>query len=120
MMLLDPYDRDVVCPIVACNESAARMNGYSRAELIGKPISLLTRDPDTYEELATYIDRLHEEGLISEDDIHYRKNGTEFPLEFRLSWSTLEVENSYWGSTETSHSERCSRKPWHAKQCTTI
>ena len=82
MVLLDPHDPVVVCPIVACNESAARMNGYEREELLGKPISLLTRDPDTHEELQTYVDRLRAESIISEDDIHYRKNGTEFPLEF--------------------------------------
>ena len=28
MMLVDPHDPVIVAPIIACNESAARMNGY--------------------------------------------------------------------------------------------
>ncbi|HEV3312573.1 MAG TPA: diguanylate cyclase [Chloroflexota bacterium] len=89
MVLLDPHDPNVVCPIVACNESAARMNGYERAELIGKPISLITRDPDSHAELETYLHRLREEGVISEEDIHYRRNGSEFPIEFSTVMVTI-------------------------------
>lgn len=89
MILVDPHDPKVVAPIIACNESAARMNGYTREELLGKPISLLTRDPDSHEELQTYIDRLRTEGLIAEEDVHYRKDGSAFPLEFSTVMITL-------------------------------
>jgi diguanylate cyclase (GGDEF)-like protein/PAS domain S-box-containing protein len=89
MMLIDPSDPVVVAPIIACNDSAARMNGYSREELIGKPVSLLTRDPALHEELMKYVNRLRQEGLIVEEDIHYRKDGTTFPVEFSTVLVTI-------------------------------
>ena len=52
-----------------------------RDELIGKPISLLTRDPESHDELLTYVDWVRAEGLISEEDLHYRKDGSSFPVE---------------------------------------
>lgn len=89
IVLLDPHDPDVVCPIVACNESATQMNGYSRGELVGQPISVLTRDPATHEELATYVDRLRREEMITEDDIRYRKDGSAFYIEYSTVIITL-------------------------------
>jgi len=89
MMLVDPHDPVVVGPIIACNESAAAMNGYTREELLGKPISLLTRDPESHQELKTFVDELRSMGVIAEEDIHYRKDGTPFHIEYSTVLITI-------------------------------
>jgi diguanylate cyclase (GGDEF)-like protein/PAS domain S-box-containing protein len=88
-LLLDPHDPDIPSPIVACNESAARMNGYAREELIGQPISILTGEPETHADVAEYVDQLRQEAMISAEAVHYRKDGSAFPMEFSTAIITL-------------------------------
>jgi diguanylate cyclase (GGDEF)-like protein/PAS domain S-box-containing protein len=89
VVLLDPHDQVALCSIIACNPAAARMNGYTPEELIGKPVDVLTRDIGTYEDVLDYLEEIRRAGTVVGEDIHYRKDGTAFPMEYSTSIVTL-------------------------------
>ena len=48
VLFFDPDDTEVVMRIAACNPEAARMHGYTPAELVGQSIRVI--DPTFYQE----------------------------------------------------------------------
>jgi PAS domain S-box-containing protein len=81
IVLIDPHDPDISWPIVECNDVACRMNGYTRAEMIGRSIDLLNLAPGDRAERTAYLERLRREGTIQLYGIHRRKDGSCFPIE---------------------------------------
>ncbi|HZU14909.1 MAG TPA: EAL domain-containing protein [Chloroflexota bacterium] len=84
IVLLDPHDRDCPYRIVDCNLAEASMHGYTREELIGQPIEVLTREPDGGDE-DEYLEEVRRNGMVVGDDFHFRKDGTAFPMEYSTS-----------------------------------
>jgi PAS domain S-box-containing protein len=80
ILLIDPHDATGAWLIVECNTVACTMNGYTRAELIGRPIDCLNMQADTPAGHAAYLDRLRREGTVRYETLHRRKNGTVFPI----------------------------------------
>ena len=78
IFLLDPDTPNGDSRIVDCNAVACAMNGYSRAELIGQPISLL--NVDEHHRLE-YLQSIRAHGSIHLDVLHRRKDGIVFPIE---------------------------------------
>ncbi len=66
--------------IVECNEAACQKHGYTRAELIGQPITLLT-DPEKHNQIPALMSQLLRDGSITFETVHKRKDGTTFPVE---------------------------------------
>jgi PAS domain S-box-containing protein len=86
IVLLDPHDPTTPYPIVMCNESAARMNGYTREELIGQSIDILLVDETSDDgEDDAYLDRLRRQEMVTEEALHRRKDGSVFPMEYSTS-----------------------------------
>ena len=65
---------------VYVNEAACRATGYSQEELIGQPVSLINHRA-TKENMALIWDHLEKEGSLKTESIHFRKDGTSFPVE---------------------------------------
>jgi PAS domain S-box-containing protein len=85
IVMIDPHDPVVSWPIVDCNEAACHMNGYTRAELIGRSIDILNTTAAAPEERAAYLDRLRREGVVFIDALHRHKDGHVFPVEISTS-----------------------------------
>ncbi|HEU5097573.1 MAG TPA: PAS domain S-box protein [Roseiflexaceae bacterium] len=89
IILIDPHHPDISWPIVECNDVACRMNGYSRAEMIGQSIDLLNPTPGDPIERGVYLERLRREGTLRFYDQHRRKDGSCFPIEIVSSFISI-------------------------------
>ncbi len=91
ILLIDPTDPVVPWRIVACNESACLMNGYTHDELIGQSIDLLNL-PDAYDPVGhvAYYERLKRERMFSLETRHRRKDGTLIDIQTSTSLITLQ------------------------------
>jgi len=79
ILLLDPRTND--WPIVDCNDAACRMNGYTRAELLGQSIDILDPVPTALVDRSTLPERLRTGKYLKFETVHRHKNGTIFPIE---------------------------------------
>jgi PAS domain S-box-containing protein len=82
VFLMDPNAPDDVWIIVECNDAACSMNGYSRDELIGQDIHMLSPAPFDPGGRRGYLQRLRGQGTVRSAGLHRRKDGTIFPVEF--------------------------------------
>lgn len=64
--------------IVDCNRVACKMNGYTREELVGQPISILNATQLDWDEYLTSIRTSASHHL---ETLHKRKDGTVFPID---------------------------------------
>jgi len=78
IFLVDPNTLDGESCIVDCNAAACAMNGYSRQELVGQPISILNVNEH---DRAEFLKRIRAHGSIHLDVLHRRKDGTVFAIE---------------------------------------
>ncbi len=85
LLLIDPNDPDVVWRILDCNDSACRMNGYSREEMIGQSIILLNFTPGTREEYTAALEELRHEKVVHREAFHQHKDGHVFQIEYSTS-----------------------------------
>ena len=81
IVLVDPHDTSGIWPIIDCNPTAGRMNGYERDELLGRSIDLLNVLPATEERRTEYLEQLRFAGHLKIETHHRHKNGTVFPVE---------------------------------------
>jgi diguanylate cyclase (GGDEF)-like protein/PAS domain S-box-containing protein len=81
IVLIDPHDPNVLWPVVDANMAACRMNGYSRAELIGQSVHIMNESPASRPELIDYLETIRKVGDLKLEGIHRRKNGELFPVE---------------------------------------
>ena len=89
IVLIDPHDPDVPWRVLDCNEAACKMNGYTRAELVGQSVDMLNIAPGTEEERHTYLDSLRRKGVVHVESTHRHKDGHIFPIEISTSLITL-------------------------------
>jgi PAS domain S-box-containing protein len=90
MFLVDPEHATVAWMIVDCNAAACQLNGYTRDELLGQSISLLspeTCDPDG---LIDMLERLTAGATLTRHVSYRHRNGTLIPIE--LSATQIRVE----------------------------
>ncbi|MBA3946332.1 MAG: PAS domain S-box protein [Herpetosiphonaceae bacterium] len=80
IVLMDPHAQDVISPIIDCNASFCRMNGYIRAELLGQSIHLLNIHQPKSEGGAAYLAQLRQQGRMLFEDYHRRKDRSIFPV----------------------------------------
>ena len=66
------------------NEAFARMHGYSVKELVGKPIEQVYA-PEFRSRLPQCIEKVHEQGYLSFEAMHIRKDGSTFPALVTIS-----------------------------------
>jgi len=79
ILIIDPFHEDGPI-IVDANESAFKMHGYTREELIGKPITFLD-DPSQQKYIKERSKRIMKGEPITFETIHVRKDGSKFPVE---------------------------------------
>jgi PAS domain S-box-containing protein len=89
VVLVDPHHPTAPWSIVDCNNVLCRMNGYSRAELVGQPIDILNPQPDTLESQHNYIAMLKQTGSMQYETFHRHKDGHLFPIEVITSIVTI-------------------------------
>jgi PAS domain S-box-containing protein len=77
--------KDLRGRIISCNHGASELYGYSREELVGKPISVLT-PPDIQDEETKINERLRLSGKIEHyETMRQRKDGTLVPVSLTIS-----------------------------------
>jgi PAS domain S-box-containing protein len=69
--------------IAEVNDSACAQLGYTRAELIGLPLTAISARPGF--DLGEILDRLHAAGSLSYETVHRRKDGTTIPVELSVA-----------------------------------
>jgi PAS domain S-box-containing protein len=79
IFLMDPSPSESPI-IVEVNESACAIHGYTREELIGKPISFLD-DPESTKQIPQRIRRLMTGKALTFEAGHLRKDGSTFLVE---------------------------------------
>lgn len=89
ILLIDPHSTAPPWAIVDCNEATGRMNGYSRAELIGQSINILNTSPGDAEEHAVYLDRLREAGMLQYETVHRHRDGRLLSVEVSTAVITI-------------------------------
>jgi two-component system, sensor histidine kinase and response regulator len=82
IVLIDPHHPDLVWPIVDCNDAACRMHGYDRAELIGQPLGIIAPECLDAEVMRQYLAMVRTNGRYQGEDLHRRKDGSQFPIEY--------------------------------------
>jgi PAS domain S-box-containing protein len=85
IFLIDPHHPDINWPIVDCNEVACRMNGYTRAELIGQSIDIVHPFAETHENRKNFFESFQREGQHVLEVIHRKKDGSLFPIETSIN-----------------------------------
>lgn len=71
--------------VLSWNKAAERIYGYTAAEVIGRPVSLLV-PPDCQEELQHQIERVHVGGSVqSHETVRIRKDGMPIDISLTLS-----------------------------------
>ena len=60
------------------NEAYARMHGYAIQEMEGMPVAQVF-SPDFRTQLPKIIEQIHQDGFLSFESLHHRKDGTTFP-----------------------------------------
>ncbi|MFB9993331.1 PAS domain S-box protein [Deinococcus oregonensis] len=77
-------------PILACNEVAARMHGYTVEELAGQSTYLLMPGGEALRGQPgvneTFLAQIRDEGRVRMEIMHRRKDGIEFPVEIHLAF----------------------------------
>ncbi|MCC6612335.1 MAG: PAS domain S-box protein [Anaerolineae bacterium] len=81
--------------IVDCNDAAARMNGFSREELIGRPIDvLMVNRAEIREEVRrVFWDQVREQGFFTLEDDRERKDGSIYPAQSISSIMNVDGED---------------------------
>ena len=79
--LFDPNDRDVIFRIVECNQYACDLHGWTREELIGRGMEVLTPLTLTYEGAQRFLAQLRM-GTCRGENPHQRKDGSVFFIEY--------------------------------------
>ncbi len=69
--------------IADVNDSVCAQLGYTRAELVGMPVSAVSARPDF--NLGEILDRLRAAGSLSYETTHRRKDGTTVPVELSIT-----------------------------------
>jgi PAS domain S-box-containing protein len=86
VVLYDPRDPETPGRIVDCNPATCLYNGYSREELVGRPISLLDSGwaPETRagERMLEFLDQILQEGPARGASTHRRKDGSVYEIEY--------------------------------------
>jgi len=79
------YWTDAEGKIVYANDAACTNLGYKRCELIGQSITLFNRQVNM-QFIRRTVDALRSQGTHVFESVHHRKDGSEFPVEIRLSY----------------------------------
>jgi PAS domain S-box-containing protein len=90
IFLLDPHDSSGAWPIVDCNEAAARMHGYARAEIVGQSIDMFNARPGTSALEPSSLERQRQAGTIHGEDVHRRKDGALLFIAYSTTLITLD------------------------------
>ncbi len=84
---LDGYwETDMKGFIVGVSDEYCKMSGYTKEELIGKPISFLEAQ-ETPAETQAHIETILSTGKAYFESIHRKKDGTAYPVEISTSYS---------------------------------
>ena len=90
ILLMDPHDPGLPWRIVDCNEVAARMYGYPREELIGRPLDyLLNMTPGVAEEREARLEAMRQGDVVHLETLRRHNDGHIFPVEVSATLATF-------------------------------
>ncbi len=102
--ILNPSDQGGLV-IMDANEAACKIHGYTRDELVG--MSMTELDPGlSKERISERIQRLLSGETLKFETVHYRKDGTSFPLEVWTKAVKITGRPLFIFSTERDITER--------------
>ncbi len=90
------YWLDAGNQFVYVNDTACKVLGYAREELLGKPLTLVSPHL-TPQILDQAWQGLRETGFFSRESVHRRKDGSEFPVEIAASYVRFEGKELHCG-----------------------
>src|SRR5687767_7948147 len=90
IFVMDPHHPAIPWRVLACNDVACQMNGYTRDELLGRSIHVLDPGENLWIDDAPFLERLRREGAIHGVTPHRRKDGSIFHIEFSTSLVTID------------------------------
>jgi PAS domain S-box-containing protein len=79
--VFDPHDRAVPMRIVECNQHACDLHGYSREEMVGSGLQLISVGEVRYEDNQDFVAKLRQ-GTRRAEKRHRRKDGSVFFVEY--------------------------------------
>jgi PAS domain S-box-containing protein len=90
VVLIDPNGKDGKWPIIECNDSFCKMNGYTREELTNQTKIKDINDLNVeHERKDDYLKRLENKDRLTIEAIHRKKDGTKFPIQASTCLVTL-------------------------------
>jgi PAS domain S-box-containing protein len=89
IVLIDPHSPEADWPIIECNDTFCRMNGYTRQELIGQSINIVNTEPPKPGEREAYLEQLRCRSPIILETLHRHKDGFTFPVQISTALITL-------------------------------
>lgn len=90
IFVMDPHDREVAWRIVACNDFACRMNGYTREELLGHSLHILDTGDSRWVDDSAFLERLRREHVVRGVTPHRRKDNSILYIEYSTSLITVD------------------------------
>jgi PAS domain S-box-containing protein len=85
---VEVLDPETLC-LLDVNEKACQLLGYTRAELLSMTVYDIDRDADE-RSAAAIVDRLRNGESVLKETVHWRKDGSTFPVEASMKLVTLD------------------------------
>ena len=109
------YWMDTGNRFIYVNDTACKTLGYTRDELLGQPLSLIS--PQATPQLLQGVwNRLREVGLFTREGVHRRKDGSEFPVEFVSSFVRFEGQEFNCGFARDITERKRVEMAFHASE----
>ncbi|RDI70829.1 PAS domain S-box protein [Halopelagius longus] len=104
VLVIDPETAD----FVDVNETACRQLGYDRDELLDLSVPEMERRFADIEDWNAHVEQVREEGAVTAEGVHVRKDGTTYPAEVNVTW--VELDREYMVAVARDMTERRKRE----------
>lgn len=96
--------------IVDVNETASRRLGYERGEIVGMDPREIETEMDEADEWESHFETVLEEGAVTYEGLHERRDGSTFPVEVEVSGAVLDESKEYAVAVARDVSDRRERE----------
>ncbi|MFC6825979.1 PAS domain S-box protein [Halopelagius fulvigenes] len=104
VLVIDPETAD----FIDVNETACRRLGYDRDELLELSVPDMERRFADIEEWHAHVEEVREEGAVTAEGVHVRKDGTTYPAEVNVT--CVELDREYMVAVARDITERRKRE----------
>ena len=118
ILVMDPHDREIPLRIVDCNAQFCALHGYSREELIGSSVNMLETEERswTLAQVEKIVFEIREMGVVTGETVHRRRDGTQFPVEYRTTLIRLGADEFLLGFDRDISVRKQTENAWRASE----